>query len=71
MATTNEPNVLDEDVALLVPGRDVGGLDLPVPGLEVVVAGIVYQEFSKVWYETKKSIMASHDSFPIRAWTQR
>jgi hypothetical protein len=53
MATTNEPNVLDEDVALLVPGREVGGLDLPVPGLEVAVAGIIYQEFSKFRYETK------------------
>lgn len=38
MATTNEPNVLDEEVA----GRDVGGLDLPVPGLEAAVAGIIY-----------------------------
>jgi len=40
MATMNEPNVPDEEVALLVPGRDVVGLDLPVPGLEAAVVGI-------------------------------
>jgi len=41
MATTNEPNALDEDVALLVSRREVGGLDRPVPGLDAAVAGII------------------------------
>jgi len=44
IATTNEPNVPEEDAALLVPGREVEGLDLPVPGLEAAMTGILFPE---------------------------